>query len=113
MPLSTDAVPVEQDLTVIQNNDETFSLALTYNGAVFVTTGFTLSVVVKASPTATDASGTTFTPTIVNASLGQVTWKLPHANTGTAGTQWWRLDAVDGGGNRTTIVMGNLIIMAA
>jgi hypothetical protein len=105
-----------QDLGVEQNNDVTFALTLTYNGAPFNPTGYTLSLVLKASETSTDVSGTTFTVgsglTIINAALGQITWKLPHANTGTPGAQWWRLDAVDGSTNRTTLMMGNLAVQA-
>lgn len=106
-----------QDLSVIENNDVTFSLDLTYNGAAFNTGNYALSLVLKASETATDVSGTTFTVgsglTIVNAALGQVTWTLPHANTAVPGQQWWRIDAVDGAGDRTTLMFGHLNVMAA
>jgi hypothetical protein len=103
-------------LGVEQNNDVTFDLYLTYNGAAFNPTGYTLTLYLKATETSTDASGTTFTVgaglTIISAALGHITWKLPHANTGTAGGQWWHLDAVDGGSNRTTLMLGNLTVQA-
>lgn len=106
-----------QNLNVIENNDVTFTLNLTYNGAAFNPTGYTLSLVLKASQTATDGSGITFTVgsglTVVNAALGIVTWVLPHADTGTPSTQWWRIDAVDASSNRTTLIMGNLTVEAA
>lgn len=105
-----------QNLGVEQGNDVTLTLNLTYNGAPFVTTGYTLTVYLKATEQTADGSATTFTVgaglTIVNANLGIVTWKLPHANTGTAGTQWWRIDAVDGSNNRTTLMVGNLVVQA-
>lgn len=105
-----------QDLSVEENNDITFSLALTFNGAAFDATNYTLSLVLKASPAATDGSGTTFTTgnglTIVSAKLGEVTWTLPHANTGTPGQQWWRIDAVDTSNDRTTLMFGHLTVMA-
>jgi predicted secreted protein len=105
-----------QDLSVPENNDRTFTLDLTYNGAPFNPTNYTLSLVLKSSASSTDASGTTFTTssglTIVNAALGIVTWKLPHTNTGTPGAQWWRIDAVDGSSNRMTLMMGNLTVQA-
>ena len=106
-----------QNLGVGENNDVTFTLHLTFGDAPFNPTGYTLSLVLKASASSTDASGTTFTTsnglTVVNAALGQVTWALPHANTATPGAQWWRIDAVDGSGNRTTLIMGNLTVQAA
>lgn len=106
-----------QDLGVEQNNDVTFTLDLTYNGAPFNPTGSTLTLYLKASQTTADGSAVTFTVangglTIVSATLGVVTWKLPHANTGTPGTQWWHIDAVDGSGNRTTLMQGNLTTQA-
>jgi hypothetical protein len=107
-----------QDLGAEQNNDVTFPFTLTTSsGAIFNPTGSTLSLVLKASETAADNTGTTFTVgsglTIVSAALGQVTWKLPHANTATPGTQWYRLDAVDASSNRTTLRVGVLSVQAA
>ena len=106
-----------QDLTVIENNDVVFTLNLAFNGKPFDATNYTLDLVLKASQTATDASGITFTSgaglTVVNAKLGQVTWTLSHANTATPGQQWWRIDAVDGSSDRTTLMFGHLTVMAA
>ena len=69
-----------QNLGVEQNNDVTFTLNLTSNGQPFNPTGYTLSLVLKASATALDSSGTTFAVgsglTVTSAALGQVTWKL-------------------------------------
>lgn len=105
-----------QNLSAEQNNDITFTLNLTYNGAPFSTTGYTLTVYLKATETTADGSAVTFTSgaglTIVNAALGIVTWKLPHANTTTPGNQWWRIDAVDGSSNRTTLIIGTLTVRA-
>lgn len=105
-----------QDLAVEQNNDVLFTLYLTNNGAPFNPTGYTLTLYLKATEQTPDGSATTFTTssglTIVNAPLGQITWQLPHSNTSTAGTQWWHLDAVDGGGNRSTFFIGNVYVQA-
>lgn len=105
-----------QDLAVEQNNDVTFTLDLTYNGAPFNPTGYTLTLYLKASETTPDGSAVTFTVgsglTIVSAPLGHIQWALPHSNTGTAGNQWWRIDAVDGSTHRTTLMMGNLNVQA-
>lgn len=106
-----------QDLTVIENNDVVFSLTLTFNNAPFNPTNYVLSLVLKPSETSADNTGVTFTVgsglSIVNAALGQVNWTLPHANTGTPGQQWWRIDAVDASSNRTTLMFGHLTVMAA
>lgn len=105
-----------QNLSIDENNDVLFSIALTYQGQPFNFTGYTLSLVVKASSAVLDSSGITFTVssglTVVNASAGELTWAYPHADTGTAGTQWWHIDAVDGSGNRTTFIKGNLTVQA-
>lgn len=102
-----------QDLSVVQNNDITFSFSLTLDGAYFPLAGYTVDVVVKASQSATDGSGTTFTPTVTNAALGKVSWSLLHQYTATPGTEWYRLDAIDASNNRTTFFMGNLTVQAA
>lgn len=116
MPV-TIVTPEEANLSVIQGNDVTFPISLTYNGTPFNPTNYTLSLILKASPTTSDGSGITFTTsnglTVVNAVTGQITWKLPHADTGTPGTNWWRLNATDVSGNVITLIMGNLTILAA
>lgn len=105
------------DLSVIENNDVTFNLSLQLNGAPFDVTSYTLSLVLKASASATDASGTTFAVgtglTVVSAALGKVNWALPRTQTGTPGKKWWHIDAVDGSSNRTTIMLGNLTVVDA
>lgn len=106
-----------QDLTVVENNDVVFTLNLTYNSAPFNLTGYTVDLVLKASETATDGSGITFTTgsglTVTSTQFGQVQWTFPHADDATPGTQWWRIDAIDGSGDRTTFIMGNFTIQAA
>jgi hypothetical protein len=105
-----------QDLAVVENNDVTFHLALTQDDDAFNPTGYTLTVYLKASQTTPDSAATTFTVgnglTVTSAVLGKVDWTLPHTATGTPGTLWWRIDAVDGSGNRTNLMLGNLNVMA-
>lgn len=108
---------VWQDLSVIENNDVLFTLDLTLDGSPLDITTYTPSIVLKATETSDDNTGTTFTTsnglTVVSARLGKMTWALPHANTGTAGKQWWRCDVVDTSSNRTTMMMGNLLVTSA
>lgn len=105
------------DLSVIQNDDVDFTFDLTVNGEVFDYTNYTLSLVLKASQKVADNTGTTFTVgsglTATSPARGEVDWNLPHANTATAGTLWWRLDAVDASSNRTTLLLGTLYVQAA
>lgn len=106
-----------QNLSVVENNDVLFTLDLTDNGVPFDITAYTVSIVLKSAEAAADNTGTTFTTsnglTVVSAKLGQVTWALPHTSTTTPGTQWWRCDVVDVSSNRTTVMMGNLVVQAA
>lgn len=104
------------DLAVEQNNDVLFTLHVTLNGSPFSLTGYTPTIYLKATETTADGSATTFTTsnglTVTNASLGYLTWAVPHSATATPGNQWWRLDVVDGSGNRTTLMMGNFTVQA-
>lgn len=110
---------VWQDIYVVENNDILFTFNLTdSSGDPFTLTGYSASLVVKASPTALDNSGITFSTgngglTVASAILGKITWPLQHAHTGTVGTQWYRLDVIDGSSNVTTMMMGNLYTSAA
>jgi hypothetical protein len=106
-----------QNLAVEQNNDVLFTLNLTgANGAPFDLTGYTPTLYLKATETTADASAITFTTstglTVVSTKLGKVTWALPHADTATPSTQWWRIDVVDGSSNRSTLMVGNFTIQA-
>lgn len=105
-----------QDLWAEQNQDITFHFDLTLDDEPFNYTGFTLSLVLKPSQTSPDSAGVTFGVssglTVVNQVLGKLDWALPHAYTGTPGTQWWRLDAVDNSSFRTPLMMGNLTVQA-
>lgn len=105
-----------QNLSVDQNNDTTFTISLTLGGSPFDLTNYTPTLYLKATESSDDGTATTFTVgaglTIVSAPRGQLTWKLPHANTTTPGTQWWRIDAVDNSLNRTTFIGGNITVQA-
>jgi hypothetical protein len=103
---------------VLQGNDETFALVATDAiGRVIDLTSSTAKVVVKANAAAGDGSGTTYASgganlTIASGTQGQATFKLPHAATGIAGTQWYRFDVIDGSGNVYTSQYGLLNIIA-
>ena len=106
-----------QNLGVIENNDVLFSFNLTFNNSPLDVTNYVLSLVVKSSQAASDQSGTIYTVgsglTVLNASLGQVSWRLPGSATGTPGQQWYRLDATGAIEGTITVMMGNLGVMAA
>ena len=108
---------LEQNLTVLQNNDTQHVLSLVdSSGRPVNLTGLALTAYLKASETAADSTATTYTVgnglTVTAALGGQVTWKLPHTAASTAGPQWWRLDAADASGDVTTYLYGTLYILA-
>lgn len=103
-------------LTALTNNDNAYYLDVTFNGQPLNLTGYTPHLYVKASQTVADNTGTTYNIgaglTWVQQSLGKLKFVLPHTATGTAGTQWWHLDIVDGSGIVTTVFYGPLTIKA-
>jgi heme/copper-type cytochrome/quinol oxidase subunit 1 len=50
--------------------------------------------------------------TIVSSLLGQLNLIIPRANVPTPGTQWWRLDLVDGSGGVATALYGPMTVKA-
>ena len=105
---------VEVDWGVIQSNQAVLSGQVSdVNGRPLPLTGLTLSFVLKASETATDASGSTFTPTITSAARGEWSLTIPGSDFATAGTLWYRLDVVDGSSNHITAALGSVSVKAA
>ena len=109
---------LQVDLTVVVNNDASFAFDLTYNGLPVNLTGCTVTVYLKASRTASDGSGLTFsTPasgvTFNSQELGKVTWALPKDDNATSGTLWYRLDVLDTGSFMTTYFFGNFNVLSA
>jgi hypothetical protein len=100
------------DLSAVVNNDLEFSGQATYAGAAFNLTGMTLTAYLKASRTATDESGTEFTPTIATGTQGDFTWVVPHADNDTAGSFWYRID-LNNSGDIATIFFGTFTVNAA
>lgn len=107
---------VRQDIAGVVNNDLQFTFSLIYNDLPLNLTGYTVSVVVKASQTASDGTGTTYTVgsglTVLSALAGRVQLSIGHTSTGTAGTQWYRVD-VSNGGAVNTCMCGTLTLMSA
>jgi hypothetical protein len=103
-------------LLALVNNDTTFKFTLKLNGSPLSLSTYTLKAYQKASATAADNTGTLYQVgtglTIVNSALGQVNLTIPHANVPTPGTQWWRLDLVDGTGAVNTALYGPLTVKA-
>jgi hypothetical protein len=103
-------------LMALVNNDSTFKFSLKLNGAILPLTGYTPKIYQKATAATSDASAVVYQVgtgiTIVSSALGQLNWTIPHANVLTPGTQWWRLDLIDGTGAISTALYGPLIIKA-
>lgn len=107
---------VQWPLTAIQNNDNNYYLDVTFNNAALDLTGYTVHAYLKATQTTADGSATVFGIgsglTWITQTLGKLKFTLPHTSTGTAGTQWWRLDITDGSGNVSTVFYGPVTIKA-
>jgi hypothetical protein len=103
-------------LLALANNDNTFKMSVTLNGAILPLTNYTPKAYQKAQASSLDSSGTLYQVgsglTIVNSALGQINLTIPHGNVTTPGTQWWHLDLVDGSGNVSTVFYGPLTIKA-
>lgn len=111
---------VTQNLTVPQNNILDLSLNVTLPLVVgypeaqpYNITGLTPELVIKASASASDGSGTTYTPTVTSATEGFMAVTIPGTQNATAGTFWWRLDVIDGSGNHVTCIEGQYQVTAA
>jgi len=118
-------VPLQVNITVPVNNDlsQPFFL-LTYQSpgtgvvAPLNLTGYTLKFVLKASSTATDASGTTLTIgngiTVANLAISSFTVVIPHSQAllQVPGTYWYRLDIIDSSLNVNSILNGNVYVLA-
>ncbi len=104
---------IQIPLTGIVSNDLVYQLALTYQGEPLNLNDYTITVYLKASQTTPDGDATTFTPATVEALAGTCTWTVGHAGNATAGTFWYRVDAVNGSGDVATCIFGVLTILAA
>lgn len=103
-------------LSVLQNNDATVDLNVTEADGTTPQdlTGLLVSMVIKASDSAPDPTGTVLTPgtglTITDVTGGTVTALLTEAMLALPATLWYRLDVTDGGGHRTTVMFGQLLV---
>ena len=107
-------------ISVPQNNQLVLTIQVTLPpagtgvpGEPFSLAAFSLSMVVKASASATDASGTTYTPSITSATAGMASLTIPGSGNAAAGTFWYRLDVVDGSSNHVTAAQGNYQVTQA
>jgi hypothetical protein len=107
---------LQVNLTAVAGNDLLYHVTVTFNGQPLNLTGYTPLAVLKASATATDASGTTFGIgtglTYTFQTAGQFNWAIPHADTVPNGSMWYRVD-VDNGSTLTTALYGNLVLIPA
>ena len=107
---------IQQNLTAIQNNDLLFQVLITYGNGPLDLTGYTPPAGLKASATTPDGSGVTFGIgtglTYTGEQYGRFSWTIPHADTATAGTSWYRID-IDNGSTVTTALYGTFTLTAA
>lgn len=107
---------VRADIAGVVNNDLEFTFSLTYNDAPLNLTGYTPTVIVKASATAADNTGVTYGIgtglSYISQAAGRFMLTIPRSATVTAGNFWYRVDVSNG----TTIqsaMCGVLNLMAA
>lgn len=104
-------------LFTVVNNDAVFYPNVTLNGSALDLTGFTPTAYLKSAATVADDTGLSYTIdsgiSVINPSLGQLEWDIPHADLATAAIMWWRLDLMDGSGNIFTSMYGPFTIKAA
>jgi hypothetical protein len=110
-------VGVQSDLLVIVADDELIGFQVTYQGAPLNLTGYTLTLYLKANRyQANSAAVATYTIgsglTITNAANGQFTLDIPKAQLPIPAAQWYRCDVIDGSGNVTTALFGNVTVQA-
>jgi len=107
---------IQQNLVAIAGNDLKYHVAITLDAAQLNLTLYTPLAVLKASATATDASGTTFTIgnglTYTYEASGQFDWVIPHADTVPSGVMWYRID-IDNGSVLVTALYGTMTLIAA
>lgn len=108
------------DLSGVAGFDQSFPFELSYAGGPLNLTGYTVTLILKATATAPDALGTTYTEagalTITSATQGQFTWVLPGADTAlfsAPGSLWYRVDVTAGEGDPVPAMYGALWLAAA
>jgi len=105
-------------LSVPQGNDVTVDLYVLEADGVTPQdiTGLTPQMIVKSYATAADSSATVLGLssglTIVSLTAGTLTAFLPRTLLATPGSLWWRLDLLDGSGDHTTAIYGQISIRA-
>ena len=101
----------------MQNNGCTLDFDLEqWNEAVrewgpYQLAGMTVEMVVKATDETDDDAGTTISATIESETTGRVSVGVSPALTAVYGNYWWRIDVIDGIGNPTTVMYGNLYVI--
>jgi hypothetical protein len=105
---------LEVDWTIIQSNEAQLSGTILNDvGVALSLTSYSLSLVIKATETSADDTGTTYVPTVVSDYEGTWSQTVPGTEFATAGTMWYRLDVVDGSSNHVTAVFGTITVKAA
>lgn len=107
---------VQQNLSAVADNDLLWNVGLKLNGEPLDLTPFTITVYLKPSQTSPDGEAVEFTIgdglAYTAETFGQFTWDVPRADTGDAGTQWYRID-LEAAGAIVTAMYGTLTLIAA
>lgn len=101
----------------VANKDQLWNVTATYDDKPLLLSNYTITAYLKASRTASDGSGTSFTTssglTVVENYAGKFTWAVPRADVAAAGTLWYRIDIEDGASRIYTLLYGNMFLISA
>ena len=105
-------------LSVPQGNDVTVDLYVLEDNRITPQdlTGLTPQMIIKGYASAPDSGATVLGVstglTIVSLATGTLTAFLPRTLLALPGSLWWRLDLLDGSGDHTTAIYGQITIRA-
>jgi hypothetical protein len=108
----------EVDITLNEFNDMSCALTITKNGSAYNLTGLEVDMFLKTAAGVPDndvstvkLSTTTGEITITNAAGGLATAIIPDADMDTTNIGFYRVDVIDGSGNRNTALFGKVTII--
>jgi hypothetical protein len=102
----------ESDIVGLEDNDETYSFVIYYGSNPLDLTSLALTFYMKASRFAGDFSAWTTVPVKTAPTLGEMQVSIPRSQIFTAGSFWYRIDALNGSGFINTLVFGAFTVLS-
>ena len=110
-------IGTEWDLQILQNTDDSFQFQFANGPVPYVLNGFTMTLYIKSSSSANDASAYQNNPVITAPLLGQILVNIPHTEVTVASNLssplFYHVDGVESSvfPNITTFVFGTLTVV--